>query len=376
MIESMKKTASVKKKICYILPEFREEIDSHFSYLYDFINVVSKDADIFLVVEKGNPPRDRFKSVSHLRKMHVHFLPLRIVEEFVILKWARLLGYKIFYTHYSYTGALLSALVTRILGGRAYYWNCGMPWLYGKQRALCIILKVVHVLVTGTVTMRELYAKEFNLTQKKIAVMPNWIDLQAFRRDGTKESIRRELDLPLDRKIVLFVHRLSERKGAGKIIQIASAVQEQSALFVVIGDGPLRKEIQDALEKNGLKKDILLLGKIPHRDVAAYFFASDIFIMPSEEEGFPHVLLEAMAAGLPFVATSVGGVRDIVPTMLQKYCVKSGNAIDFTACLKELLESSTLRLQVGMIEKSHVRKYDIHAVVEQFLIVVATHSYE
>jgi glycosyltransferase involved in cell wall biosynthesis len=242
-----------------------------------------------------------------------------------------------------------------------------MPWLYGKQRVLRVVLRAVHVLVTGTVTMRELYAKEFELPIQKIVVMPNWIDLSRFRHDGTKENIRRILNLPLDRKIVLFVHRLSHRKGADKIVQIASAVQEQSALFVVIGDGPLFKDLENTIERNGLKKDILLLGKIPHRDVASYFFASDVFIMPSEEEGFPNVLLEAMAAGLPFVATSVGGVRDIVPTVLQKYCVKSGDVAGFSERLVEFLKSESERTVVSNIGREHVKKYDQGVVVEQFL---------
>lgn len=357
----------LKPKICYILPEFREETDSHFSYLYDFLNVVSQEADIFLIVEKGDPRADRFQDVSYIKRLHARLLLLRIVEELFVFIQARLLGYRIFYTHYSYSGALLSSLVARVSHGKAYYWNCGMPWLYGRQFPLRVVLCAVHVLVTGTVTMRELYAKEFRILPEKIMVNPNWIDLSTFRQEETKKSIRKELKLPLDRKIVLFVHRLSERKGADKILQIASSIIDSTALFVVIGEGPLFKEIQNTIKKENLEDRIMLLGTIPHKNIASYFFAADVFMMPSEEEGFPHVLLEAMAAGLPFVAMAVGGVRDIVPVVLQKYCVKSGDVGGFSERLSLLLKNEPKRIQISNMAREHVKKYDQRVVAKQFL---------
>ncbi len=356
-----------RKKICYILPEFREETDSHFSYLYDFINVISEGADIFLIVEKGNPPIDRFPKVAFLKRSHVRFLPFRIVEAFFAIIVARTRGYRIFYTHYSYSGALISSSVARMTGGTSYYWNCGMPWLYGKQFPLRVVLRMVHYLVTGTVTMRDLYAKEFTLAREKIVVVPNWIDLSAFVNMQTKKAIRKELKLPIDRKIILFVHRLSERKGADKILQIASLTTDPAALFVVVGDGPLAKEISRERKRKGLEERVVLLGKIPHKDIASYFYAADIFMMPSEEEGFPHVLLEAMASGLPFVAMTVGGVRDIVPVVLQKYCVKSGDVSSFTERLRDLLRSERECEEVSHIEREHVKKYDQKSIARQFI---------
>ena len=60
-----------RKKICYILPEFREGTDTHFAYLYDFINALSKESEVFLVVEKGNPSQSRFPGVAYIKRLRV-----------------------------------------------------------------------------------------------------------------------------------------------------------------------------------------------------------------------------------------------------------------------------------------------------------------
>ncbi len=365
---AMQTQTNSRKKICYILPEYKEDTDSHFSYLYDFIDALSRDADIFLIVEKGNKiAAERFSRAVCVQKLHVRFLPLRALEEFFVLVRARLRGYRIFYTHYSYTGALLSSAIARLTGGKAYYWNCGMPWLYGRQLSLRFVLRSVHFLVTGTVTMRDLYVKEYGLLRQKIFVSPNWIDLGAYASSEEKKDIRKRLHLPIDKNIILFAHRLSERKGADKIVDMASLLSEESAVFVIAGDGPLFEDIKKSVERRNLEKQILLLGKIPHKDIAPYFFAADVFIMPSREEGFPHVLLEAMAAGVPFVASTVGGVRDIVPVVLQKYCVKDVDEESFSERVRELLQSEKDRMDIAEIEKEHVKKYSLDAVKAQFL---------
>ncbi len=356
-----------RKKICYILPEFREGTDTHFAYLYDFINALSKESEVFLVVEKGNPSQSRFPGVAYIKRLRVRFLPLRILRELMVLVEARRRGYRIFYTHYSYTGALTSSLVARLTKGRAYYWNCGMPWLYGKQISLRFVLHMVNTLVTGTETMRQLYAEEYSISPMKITVVPNWIDISAWKNDGTKREVREKLNLPYDKKIVLFVHHLSERKGVDKIVEIAETVSDPTALFVIIGDGPLSQNIRNDIEKHGLTERILMLGGISHRDIASYFFAADVFIMPSEEEGFPHVLLEAMAAGVPFVAFSVGGVRDIVPFVLQQYCVTSADIAGFSERVRELLDRDEKRREVSEIVRTHVRKYDQTLILEEFM---------
>lgn len=361
-----------KRSICYILPEFNENTDSHFSYIYDFVELLSRSADIFLLVEKGHDPRGSFRAVRHVYRLHLKIFPLRILEEFFWLCVVRARGCRRFYVHYSYAGALLSSLITRVFGGVTFYWNCGMPWLYGKQWPLRAVLRAVPYLVTGTATMRELYAKEYGLPLSQIRIMPNWVRTTAPPFPNSHSSVREKLGLPKDRPIVLFVHRLSPRKGADRVIDLARKTLRGNALFVLVGNGPLAGAIHDRILAEGLSDKIIMVGSVSQKEVAAYFQASDVFIMPSREEGFPHVLLEAMSAGIPFVATAVGGVRDIIPASLQKYCVKDGDLDGFVSRLDELLEDSALRSEIGRIGKEHVKKFDIHSIVSQFLVLFET----
>jgi len=110
-----------------------------------------------------------------------------------------------------------------------------------------------------------------------------------------------------------------------------------------------------------------MVGEVPHRELPAYYRAADVFLMPSEEEGFPHVLLEAMASGLPHVASDVGGVREITPQELHEYLVPSGDTVEFARKLLDLLTMpSHQRERLAQREQEWAKRYDLGAILLQF----------
>jgi glycosyltransferase involved in cell wall biosynthesis len=95
------------------------------------------------------------------------------------------------------------------------------------------------------------------------------------------------------------------------ILPVASEIlhARKDVLFVVAGGGPDEEMLRDRVQKNTMfKNNVMILGAVPNKDIQKYLAVSDIFFMPSQEEGFPRALLEAMAAGVPSVVSDVGAV--------------------------------------------------------------------
>ncbi|PCI30384.1 hypothetical protein COB55_00245 [Candidatus Wolfebacteria bacterium] len=358
-----------KNKLCYILPSYDVDTDTHFSYLYDFIDRVSTEMNIFLIIEnvKG---KTHFKNTAQLRIKTKKGILGRLFEGIRFAEEAQTNGYNDFYVHYSFVGALSALFVARNGRGRVFYWNCGMPWLYKRnwfrERIFRFILKRVE-LVTGTDSLKQDYSREYSLNQKNIHVMPNWIDLTEFRKSHLEKKVAREkLELPQGKIIVLFVHHLSKRKGADMIFPTVRCSGDM--YFVVVGDGPYKSALEKEIEgSKDLKGRIQIEGRKPQNQIHTYLSASDIFFMPSEEEGFPHVLLEAMASGVPYVASDVGSVKDISPGVEYQYVIKERKPENFCMSLRKLKENPI----DGNELREHVKKYDVSIAVKKFIKLFA-----
>lgn len=336
-------------RLVYILPEYHPDIGTHFYYLGGFIKKILEHMQIYAIEEK----RQRFRLVPKLIGL-------------------RLRGVRDFYVHYSFYGALMCIMVTKLFGGRVFYWNCGMPWLYEKERGWCeerifrFILRHT-ILVTGTKGMAERYIAYYRLKEDDVRVMPNWIDLSSYRVLPSQERARKELHLPLNKKIVLFAHRLSKRKGAHRIAAIAEALRNVSdTLFVIVGSGPEEKELESRIKNHELGDIIKLKGSIPARRMPLYMRAADIFFMPSDEEGFPHVILEAMATGTPFVASDIGGVSEIIPDEAKQFLCRPDDIICFAKNITYFLYN---RNDVAERLPAFVQRYDIGKVAEKFIML-------
>jgi glycosyltransferase involved in cell wall biosynthesis len=359
-------------KICYILPEYNEDTSSHFFHLYEFLEKLSHKADIFLIVENFKNGKIRVGNIVYAQKFK--FLPLRFLESFFIVLKARMLGYKNFYTHYCYIGGINAAFISRLFGGKSYYWNCAMNWLF-KQRGLSkigyrISLKLSHFLVTGSEAMRRGYIEHYRLNPEKVKVMPNWINLNRFQNSRVAGS--RPAGQNPELKTLLFVHWLSKRKGADTIIPIVKQLESFKShvpkfKLLVVGDGPHKEQLLSGIKENNLKQFIEIIGGVSNKNITEYYAEADLFIMPSMEEGFPRVLLEAMAFGIPYVASDVGAVREISPETAQRFLVKSGEVERFAQKIQILLSDSKIYNQFKKEELEKVKEYSLDRVLDKFL---------
>lgn len=360
-----------RQKICYIIPEFDLATGTHFFHLYGFFEALAAKANLFVIAERGKNPNGHAPFEIHIQRFS--WLPLRTMELFFLLIRVRLSGYRFFYTHYSFAGAFASWLVTKIFGGTNFYWNCGMPWLYERGRAEEALFRFAlkhSVFVTGTPGLATMYRRQYRLKEKNMRVMPNWVDIERFGVKKSKSELKRHLNIGADSKVVLFVHRLSRRKGSDKIVPVAARVAKArpDVIFLIVGSGPEYDNLRLEIRNLKLENNIRLMGDVPNQEIQNYFAAADIFFMPSEEEGFPHVLLEAMAAGIPYVASDVGGVREITPNVLWDYLAPADDVELFSKNLITLLRKTPEEYNsIAGEERKWVRQYDSDAVRKKFM---------
>ena len=117
------------------------------------------------------------------------------------------------------------------------------------------------------------------------------------------------VDLPVKHKMVT-VCRLTAWKGVHGLIRVLPELPDLG--LVIVGDGPLRADLVTLAQRLGVDNRVCFVGTVPKEQVAAYLRACDVFVLNSTYEGLPHVLLEAMAAKLPVIATNVGGSGEII----------------------------------------------------------------
>ncbi len=157
---------------------------------------------------------------------------------------------------------------------------------------------------------------QWPLSREKIAVIPNAIDPSKFYR-VPKEEARRKLGLPtMETRVLLSVGGLTPVKGFDLLMKAVKILreehQETELCVLIVGEGTSRGELEQLIADLHLEGCVRLVGPIPHDELYWWYSAADLFCLASIREGWPCVLLESLACGTPIVATSVGGVPEVI----------------------------------------------------------------
>ena len=176
------------------------------------------------------------------------------------------------------------------------------------------------------------------------------------------ELIREDQDEELP--IVLASGRFAVQKDYPTLLRAFARVRsEREIRLLILGDGPLRAEIENLVEALGISESVELLGYVDDPD--AYYSRASVFVLASRWEGFPNVLVEALAAGLPVVATdSLGGSRDILGPILPENIIPVGDVDLFSRRIIQTLEQQ----HDPQCYRDYVRKrFDLPVIAEQYL---------
>lgn len=167
------------------------------------------------------------------------------------------------------------------------------------------------------VTVCEAFARELEtkgIARERICVLHNSIRPQPRVSDEDARKLRQQLDLSSDEAVVLAVGRLSREKGHGDLLaafkQLCDTNSEFHARLVIVGDGPERERLEAFASSLGIRHQVIFAGHVIN--IQPYYAIANVLANASHSEGSPYILLEAMAAGLPIVATAVGGVPEML----------------------------------------------------------------
>lgn len=154
-------------------------------------------------------------------------------------------------------------------------------------------------------------ALTLGLSASKVSVIGNGVDASLFH-PGDQNAERQKLGLPLGKKIILSVGHLTERKGFHLLIKALKKCSDRETILVLAGNGPDRKELERLTVSLGIENRVIFTGSVLNKDLPSWYRAADIFALASSREGWPNVVCEAQACGLPVVATKVWGIPEIV----------------------------------------------------------------
>lgn len=224
------------------------------------------------------------------------------------------------------------------------------------------------VLTTSAYCRRQIGA-HYGVPPARVRLVPEGIDLPRWQRLLVAPG-----GPAREPQTILCVARQYPRKHVADLLHAFAPLAPRfpGARLVLIGDGPEHPRLQALATRLSLGGVALLLGPLPSDDeVATWYRRAGIFCLPSVQEGFGIVFLEAMAAGLPIVATSAAAIPEVVPHGQVGALVPPGDIRALTAALAELLDRPALRAAYGAFGQQHVLQYDWASVAEQFLAAVA-----
>ncbi len=225
--------------------------------------------------------------------------------------------------------------------------------------------KYIDRRITVTRYLKEFLTKTYQIDKNKITVIHNAVDTKKYKKlSPAGKTFRRTFDIPSRNFVCTYVGRLSYEKHPETVIDIADFIinkkKKRNFSFLIAGDGDLRTDLERKVCNLNLENHVFFTGNVSNP--VKLYSESDTLILCSEMEGFPYVILEAMAVGLPVVSTRVGGIPEVVHDKTDGFLVPYDNntAEKMTAVIIEIAENSRLRRSIEKnARKEIVNRFDI-----------------
>ena len=230
-------------------------------------------------------------------------------------------------------------------------------------------------IICATEHEKSMLVHFYGAEPEKISVVPLGVDVERFR-PLDKEAARRELGFK-DEKIVLFVGRIEPLKGVDILINAAAMLESdvECSVLIVGGDESSQArvdELQDLASGLGIGHRVAFVGAVDHDKLPLFYNAADVCVVPSHYESFGLVAVEAMACGVPVVASRVGGLTGTVKDGETGYLIPWLCPEPFAERIEMLLENESLRKSLGEVARDAVSRYGWDKVAARVLEVYAS----
>lgn len=288
-----------------------------------------------------------------------------------LVKLIRRLKPEIVHTHTPKAG-LVGMIAARVCGvPHRLHTVAGIPLMEAKgllKLLLILIERITYAFATriypNSEQLRQYIIAHIKSADQKIKVLANGssngIDLKHFATDHEEARNKAETLTKLwrlqQRVVFTFVGRVVRDKGVHEMIDAFSALKAENPAIKLLLVGPYEKE-RDPLRKATEKKieqdpDIVALGF--QKDVRPYLLMSDVLVLPSYREGFPNVLLQASAMGIPSIASDINGCNEIIKHRINGLLIPPKDTKELTAAMAALASSKVWRITYGEKAKEHV----------------------
>lgn len=221
------------------------------------------------------------------------------------------------------------------------------------------------------ISVSRMVAHEFRVIgvpKEKIAIVPNGVDLEEYKQLPTGDLFRKRLDIKENEKVVLTVGRLEKIKGFQYLIKaLPSIIKEVGSTKLVIAgpDFNYGATLKKLTEETNVQDHVIFYGPINGKEKFEAFSAANIVAVPSLYEGFGMLLLEAMAAGKPLVATNTGAAPEIIQNGKNGILANLGNVEDLAGKIIKLLSDDQLMYLISQESRKTVEAFDWEKVSEQ-----------
>ena len=219
-----------------------------------------------------------------------------------------------------------------------------------------IAARYTDTIVTNADVIAEEYLERGIGNSEQYTTIYSGVDLARFREAAPAAN------LPGNRPRVVMVGRLADGKGFELLIEAADELRDQEASFCLVGEGPLYEALDEKIKARDLSDQVFLMGY--RDDVPEVLAASDILVLPSYREGTPRVITEAMASGLPVVATDIAGIPEQVADGVSGYLISTGDVSALTNALNTLLSDRQLRERMGEKGQKRAEKLSVNAMLD------------
>jgi glycosyltransferase involved in cell wall biosynthesis len=190
------------------------------------------------------------------------------------------------------------------------------------------------------VTMNKIFAEqliEAGASRKGMRILHNAIDVESICKVSASQAseLKNRLGIGDEEKVIIVVGRLSLEKGHIDLVRAFAKLMNRQTKLLIVGKGPERQRLEQEIQSLQITERVIFAGQV--KDIKPFYAMADLMVLPSHSEGSPNVLLEAMAANVPVVATSVGGVPEIATHKETALLVEARNPEALAQAIYELL---------------------------------------
>jgi glycosyltransferase involved in cell wall biosynthesis len=273
-----------------------------------------------------------------------------LAEACVLLGWFSSLGIAHVHAHFG-TNSTTVAMLCRVLGGPPYSFTVHGPEEFDKAKAIALEEKInrsTFVVAVSSFGKSQLYRWCARQQWSKIHEIHCGVDELFLTHPPTA--------IP-DQPRLVCIGRLCEQKGHLLLVEAAAQLVAEGVPFmlVLVGDGPLRTEIETMITRLGLQNHVEIIGWASNSVVQQHILASRAMVLPSFAEGLPVVIMEALALSRPVISTYVAGIPELVESGICGWLVPPGSLEALTAAMRAALQLPAEKLeQMGRVGASRV----------------------